>query len=608
VKQLFTILGLVVGAMAAYGQATTDEQLAAHYYREGDFQKAGLYYQKLYQRQKTDFYYDYYLRCLLQTKAYDDARKLVKTHLKANPFNFTAKVDMGRIYLSEGKTKQGEREFETLIKDLHPSFADIKALAEAFSQQKFHEWALKTYEQGASLLKNTYRFNLELADVYAQMNRPQEMVNTLVDLLVENEGYLSTVQSSLQRYASLEGGTPANDALKTRLIKESNKRPDKTLYSEMLIWLFLQEQNYTQAARQALALDKRMQEDGQRLYGVAGMAYNNGRFEAASTACATLLDAFPNSPMRDEARVLKLTSGFELLRRQGTPDHGQAMDLQKTFKETIATLRDPESKAQLLGRLAYLQAYFLFQPDTALDTYETAIYLEGLNKTTAAGLKLEYGDLLLASGFIWDAALAYGQVEKDFKYDVLGDDAKYRGARISFYTFNFDLAKAHLDILKGSTSKYISNDALHLSILITDNSTVDTTTLPLRMYAEADLLVFQKKWAEAAQKLDTLVSSYPGHSLDDDVLMLRYKIAVEQGQYPAAKEFLTTILERYSWEILADKALFLLAELHEVHLHEKEQAMIYYEQLLTEYKDSVYSAEARKRLRSLRGDQPEVQP
>jgi outer membrane protein assembly factor BamD (BamD/ComL family) len=422
-------------------------------------------------------------------------------------------------------------------------------------------------------------------------------------LLVLSEGYIGTVQAALGSFATLESDSPYNEALKVRLIQEVNKRPDNSIFAEMLIWLYLQEQNYKQAARQALALDKRQEGTGHRVYGVAGIAFNNARYSDAVEICDITMANFKESSVYPEARVLKLTAGFEQLRQGGKPNKNEIESLTLEYRKALLQIDDSESKAQLMGRLAHIEAYYLLQPDTALDIFEEALALPGLNNRTVANLKLDYGDLLLASGFIWDASLMYGQVEKDFKYDVIGDEAKYRGARISFYNGEFQLASAHLDILKGSTSKYIANDALYLSVLISDNSTVDTSTEPLEMFAQADLLIFQKQFSRANKFIDSIAHRFPGHSLQDDLLFLKYKIAYEAQSYQEAAGYLQKIFDEFSYEILADKSLFLLAELSSNHLNDKERAETLYERLLVDFKDSVYTAEARKRLRSLRGDQ-----
>lgn len=54
-------------------------------------------------------------------------------------------------------------------------------------------------------------------------------------------------------------------------------------------------------------------------------------------------------------------------------------------------------------------------------------------------MKLELGDVFLISGDIWEASLLYSQVDLDFKYDVLGDEARLRNAKVSFLCRRFPL-------------------------------------------------------------------------------------------------------------------------------------------------------------------------
>ena len=142
-----------------------------------------------------------------------------------------------------------------------------------------------------------------------------------------------------------------------------------------------------------------------------------------------------------------------------------------------------------------------------------------------------------------------------------------------------------------------------MSILITDNSTVDTSTVPLQLYADAKLLLKQNNPENALLKLDSINNKFPGHALEDDILYLRYEIYYNQKKYEESGTFLQSIISGYSYDILADKALFKLAELNQFKFENEEKAKELYQVILVDYKDSLYSTEARKRFRKLRGDQ-----
>jgi TolA-binding protein len=61
-------------------------------------------------------------------------------------------------------------------------------------------------------------------------------------------------------------------------------------------------------------------------------------------------------------------------------------------------------------------------------------------------------------------------------------------------------------------------------------------------------------------------------------------------------------VETYNTSIWNDDALFTLAELYEKSIKDPEQAKTFYQKLINDHPGSMFSAEARKRFRTLRGD------
>src|SRR5690606_27872055 len=120
-----------------------------------------------------------------------------------------------------------------------------------------------------------------------------------------------------------------------------------------------------------------------------------------------------------------------------------------------------------------------------------------INASINAQLKLDLANLYVTENQPWEAALLYGQVEKAFPDHPIGQDAKFKNARLSFFSGDFNWAKAQLDVLKASTSQLIANDALDLSLLIQDELAVDSNGHALKIYARA-MLLNQKKAQEKA--------------------------------------------------------------------------------------------------------------
>ena len=186
-------------------------------------------------------------------------------------------------------------------------------------------------------------------------------------------------------------------------------------------------------------------------------------------------------------------------------------------------------------------------------------------------------------GLIWDASLLFSQIVLDFKDDPLGHEAKFRNARVSYYGGDFNWAQSQLDALKASTSKLISNDAIELSLLITDNFNLDTLTLPMEMYARADLLRMQRKYDLARTTLDSLTTAFPGHALEDEMLMMSADMFLQQGRLDTAMALYREVVELHFDDITGDDALWMLADLTHHRLMDPTTAQTLYEKLLFEF-------------------------
>jgi TolA-binding protein len=216
-------------------------------------------------------------------------------------------------------------------------------------------------------------------------------------------------------------------------------------------------------------------------------------------------------------------------------------------------------------------------------------------------------------------------VDKDFPNDTIGQNEKFKNAKLSFYIGEFEWAKSQLDILRAATSKLVANDAMQFFLLITDNEDEEEDeeeeeeetgnteyyglfgndfgkNKGLLYYAKADFLLFQNNDELALKYLDSIALVAPGSKLADVVLFTKAKIATRQKKYLEAASLYKRIGELYSEGLLADDALYYLGELNEFYLKDISSAMESYQKLMKDYPGSLFVVDARKRFRALRGD------
>jgi TolA-binding protein len=157
-------------------------------------------------------------------------------------------------------------------------------------------------------------------------------------------------------------------------------------------------------------------------------------------------------------------------------------------------------------------------------------------------------------------------------------------------------------VLKASTTQKIANDALALSLLISDNLDLDTTVLPMQAFAATELLLFRQEQAAAVVAMEQMLVDYKGHALSDELYFRLARAEQVLGNPQKAASWYQQLVQEHGTDILADDALFAWAVLTEERLVQPEQAAKLYEQLLLQYPDSTFTFEARRRFRKLRGD------
>lgn len=595
---LFCLSGMHYSALA---QVPQDRQLADQYLNNSEYEKAAVLYEKL---MNNDPYgtYPQYLRCLLALKNYEDAEKLVKKIIKKSPDFPAYQVDLGNVYSSKGDSSSARQQYQKALKNVKGDQGSVISLANAFLQYQEIEFALQTYLQGKALMRGEYAYNFEIAEVYYQKGDFVNMTEEYLDAVADNPMLQQNILNILQSRVGFDPDNTRNDIVRTSLLRRIQKYPDNTEYSEMLIWLFLQQKDFDSAFIQAKALDKRSRDEGGRIYNIGVMAESNLNYDAATKCYQFIIDKGPLNVNYVASRIGFLNSLNKKVTQSNVYTQADLIRLDNDYRSALVELGKTARTAALIRGLAHLNAFYLDRTDTAVADLEEVIVMPGISNITKAECKLELADIYLFNGNVWDSDLLYKQVDKDFKNDPLGQEAKYRAARLDYFRGDFEWAQAQLDVLKSATSQLIANDALSLSLLIGDNMGMDSVADALLMFSRAELLFYRNKMDDAILVLDSLLRIFPDHSLVDDAWYKQAAIMDKKRNWQAEDSLYALIISHDSSSVIADDALFHRAKLHEDKLKDKTKAMELYQDLLKKYPGSLFAVEARKRFRTLRGD------
>lgn len=600
-RQIFFSLILTTFAFIAKAQ-DIDPNLALQYFNDGEFEKASSLYEKLWEKQPwTDMYFEKLIDCYSAMEQFEKAENIIKKEVKKKPKDLHLLVSLGAIYEKQGDMSKAKENYEKAVEKLPAELFYISKLAQTFSNAGKFEYAIKTYEKGGEILKSKAQFAFYLGDLYRNKgDQPAKMIENYLLSLESNPGYLGTLQYYFQRYLSEEDHKELQSQLYTLL----QEQPDNVSYSELLVWTFTNRKDYKNALRQAKALDRKLGNKGDKVYTIAQTAEQDKDYETAIAGYDYIVTDIPkegNSYFYEAKRRSLHCRNRKVIEKQDYTQEELTL-LEGEYEKFLNENGKSKQTAEIISQLADLEAFYLKNLPKAISLLSEMIALPGVPPSVLAKGKLSLGDFYLMSGDRWEATLLYSQVDKQYKDDILGHEARFRNAKLSYFVGDFEWAQSQFDVLKASTSKLIANDALDLSVFLMDNTGLDTTTTAMEMYAQAELLSFQNRFDEAFIKLDSINILFPDHSLADDILWTKGQIYLKQREWKKAEAAFEKIVADFKEEIRADNALFALAELNDKYLNNKEKAKQLYERVFMEFSSSVFAVDARKEFRRLRGD------
>ncbi|WP_129020715.1 tetratricopeptide repeat protein [Edaphocola flava] len=600
--------GLIATAMwllsvPAMGQSTLEaERNAQMMLNNKEYDKALPLLKELYVSAPFDKrFYDNYLSALLQTKNYDTAIALGQYMSRIRREDLSILVDIGNAFELKGDAKSARQYYEQSLTMLNGNEFQATGLVGAFRFYKNADYELKTMEAFRDKVRNPYIFSYELALLYDQKGETDKAVTLLLESIAAQPFSIENAKNSIDRI--IQGNPKKVKKFETALSKKLNQESNNYLWKELYTWLQSGKGDKSEQLKEMIQLDENQQRQGGLVMNWAKEQYQKEEHELALQGVRYVIQLGKISPSYMQARQLYLIIMQEKLEHSYPINTAMLQQLQQDYSSFIQEYPQYRNNDLVLDYTGNM-ALYAHQPEAAIDTLEHMLEQPYLAPDLQGKMKLALGDYNILTGKIWDAALLYAQVDKTFKEDYLGEEARFRNAKLSYYRGDFDYAQGQLSVLKASTSELIANDALYLSVLITENTPEDKDFTVLKRFAKADLLLFQHKYDEADGLLDSIAKAYPDNDLQDDIAMQRAKIAMKKQDYYKAIDYLRIIQDKYSDDVLGDDATMKLAEIFEEQIKDKGKAREQYEHLITTYPGSTYIQQARTRYDALKGDTP----
>jgi tetratricopeptide (TPR) repeat protein len=600
IRIFFFFLWMVPGAVSLRAQGQ-NELLARQYFSNGEYDKAAVLYEQLANEDPGSLYlYDRYLQCLMEQNAWEQASKWVKKRVRKYPALWHYKVDEGYLMARQGQQEQAS----LLYARLHDEAARMpgnqeEKLAAAFSRRNLFSEAIRAYEHARLKQGDPRAYGAQLADLYSRAGNKALALEEDLTLLEFREVDLPELKGELAAWLEDSDYPMLRDALLKRL----QRNPDHPDLYALLQWTYVQLKDWNGALIQAKATDRRQRQEGYIVYELAMLMAANGQFQQAASALEFIFRTYPNSSFYELAKTGWLNNRAQQL-EQDTGNRTSAWENLASDCETELRRQGYQPyNAPVTLLLSKIYLMHLHQEARGIEVLERAVESPAYRGVEQAAMKLELADAYLAAGDVWESDLLYGQVDRAFPEEAIGQEARFRRARLSYFRGEFDWAQTQLEVLKGATTQLISNNAIRLSLLIQDNMGMDSNETAMNLYAQAELKLMQHRTAEATLLLDSINRLFPVHSLRDDIVFTMAQIREEEGRFAEAAVLYEKVATVYSYDILADNAWYQLGMLYKDKLNKPEQAKAAFEAIILKYPGSLFVVEARKFYRALRGDQ-----
>jgi len=570
-----------------------NEELAKDYFDRGEFQKALISYQKLYEEKRGNV--NYFIKIVeihQQLEQLDIAEQLL-LEMVANSQNPQHLVDLGYNYHLKNENEKAEEYYNQAILKIDENPVYGYYVAYRFEHLALIDRAAKAYERTMELRPEA-NYHIQLARIYGEQGEIEKMFTSYVDFVEKNNSYVNQAKRSFSEYISENSEDENNGILRRVLLKKIQEQPD-VIWNHLLSWLYVQQRDYAKAFAQEKAIYKREQESLRGIIDLANLTLEENMPEISADILMYLIEtAIDIETIVDSHKNL-----LELQTKHATKEEYSTID--QKYSNVINEFENNSEIVDIKVSYAHFKAFYLNNPVEAISYLKTA--LEGkYNRFQQAKIKLELGDILVFQEKFNEALIYYSQIQTSLKNSPISQEARFRVAKTSYYKGDFKWAESQLKILKASASQLIANDALDLKLLISDNKFEDSTQTALKLYAKADLYAYQNKIDEAISLLDKILEEHKTETIVDQALYKQGKLLEGKKDYLKAEANYKAIIDNYKEDILADDAYYALAELYENVLNKPEDAQTLYEQIIFNHADSIYFVEARKKFRALRGD------
>jgi tetratricopeptide (TPR) repeat protein len=249
-------------------------------------------------------------------------------------------------------------------------------------------------------------------------------------------------------------------------------------------------------------------------------------------------------------------------------------------------------------RRAELLAGPLGRPREAIALYDTLL-AEPQLRPKFEEIRLEKAEAQLELDELHGALESFRELCTTSRSEAVRERSRFLIGEIFFFNGELDsAAAAYGELIESFPAGELANDALDRIFLFNEN--FENEGEALHAMGRLAWLEARGRLADALALGDSLLTTYEGAPIHDDLLYDVGKLRADAGEPARAVDALEALYVRYPESKLAPRALKLKGEIHEGTLSDPATALTTFEYLLDRYPETIEAAEVRPHVSRLR--------
>ena len=529
--------------------------------RRGKKEEALKIYRRLFKKNPKDTKaFNSLKRVYFDLKRYDEFITLAEDAYRSFPQEIFA-MGIGEAYIKKGKLTEGKKILYNIV-DKNGTENNFKSVATIFLTNKLYAEAGKIYLKGRKVLNNKSLFSRELSLVYYSIGDLKKSTTELLTLFCSSPKEKVWIERRLKDFFQ-------RDSLAVlSAIRERSKKKGAEIHQ------FLGDV-YVSIERYESAIDEyKKGSQSKALFDFAQKVLNEKRYELA-------IESFKEYIATNPEPNLLLISQIELGNcYYRTGRYQKAMEIYTKLLKKKDLIR----KVEILFNSAMVYSS-LNDDSKAVDLFQNLVKKYPSNPLCNDAL-FQIVDCNVRLGRLKQAEEAGRKVSATYV-------GKFKLGELFYLSGKFEQAlKFYEEVANGNPQSEYVNDAIERMIFVKDNR----DDVCLKGYATAELLIFQKKFKEAIDKIKVIINE--SLKLKEHSWLLLARTYGASGDTLSAIGSYRNLMENHPESDLSVVAQVEIGLLYK-RMGEYEKARTEFEKILINHSKSMYAEEVRLELKNL---------